>query len=320
MQDPFAPPSPNDRPFAGIELGGTKCICILAAGPEHILEQVRIDTGPPETTLGQVERVLGRWVAAHRPRAIGIASFGPLDLDPASPGYGSITTTPKPGWQGTALVLRLARFGLPIGLDTDVVGAALAEGRWGAARGLASHSYLTIGTGIGGGIVAGGRVLGGMSHSELGHIRVRRLPGDDWPGTCPFHGDCVEGLASGPAIEARAGRPASEIGADEDAIWHPVADAIAQLLHALVLTVMPHRILLGGGVIQRRPQLRQRIRALLLESLAGYIALPAITGDIERYIAAPALGDAAGPLGAIALAADACRTGAGAGAAADGCA
>ncbi len=291
--------------FAGIELGGTKCICILASGPGRIVEQVRIDTETPEATLSKVDGVIQRWVAEHRPRAIGIASFGPVDLDRGSPGYGSITTTPKPGWQGTALTPRFARFELPIGFDTDVVGAALAEGRWGAAQGLASHAYLTIGTGIGGGVVKEARAMSGLSHSEIGHVRVRRLPGDAFPGVCPFHRDCVEGLASGPAIAARAGRPAGEIGAGEEAIWHPVADAIAQMLHALVLTMMPHRILLGGGVMQRRPELLLRVRALLLESLAGYIALPAIVEQVDRYIAAPALGGDAGPLGAIALAADA---------------
>lgn len=296
--------------YAGVELGGTKCICILASGPDDVVATAKVDTTDPETTMAGIEAVLAEWNVGTRARALGIGSFGPLELDPAAPDYGYIVRTPKPGWSGTDVAGRLAAAtGLPAMLDTDVAGAALAEARWGAAQGLATHAYITVGTGIGVGLVAGGRTIRGLGHPEAGHLRIPRIAGDSWPGNCPYHGDCVEGLAAGPAIEARAGRRAGTLATD-DPVWDGVVHAVAMLLHNLVLTVSPQRILLGGGVPTKQPQLIPRIRTALVDSLAGYAQAGAIADDIERFVGPPALDDMAGPLGAIALAALAIRGGA----------
>lgn len=286
----------TDPLIAGIELGGTKIVCLLAQGPEAVVEEVRLPTLGPAETLGAIESVLDRWQGFA---AIGVASFGPLDIDPASSRWGSITATTKPGWSHTDVARRLiARYALPLGFHTDVVGAALAEAAWGAARGLADLAYVTVGTGVGAGLVAGGKPLGGLGHAELGHIRPRRLAGDDFAGACPFHGDCVEGLASGPAIAARAGRPATELAADDPA-WDMAADALAQLAQALVLTGVPRRIVWGGGVMDQ-PGLLPRVRTRLRESLGGYLSLAALD-DLESYLVPAALGGRAGPLGAVLL-------------------
>ncbi len=290
---------PDSRPLlGGVELGGTKCVCLLGTGPDDIRMRVSIPTGTdPDMSLRRIEQELRQGMAVHGPvGALGIASFGPLDLAPGSSAYGSITTTPKPGWRHTSVAPRLARgFEVPVGFDTDVNGAALAEHRWGAARGLADFAYVTVGTGIGVGLFVNGRLAHGFQHPELGHIRIARLAGDDWPGVCTFHGDCVEGLASGPAIAARAGVPAHLIAADH-AIWQPVAHALAQLLHTLVLATAPRRILVGGGVLQERPELFAQLRARLASSLNGYLTHEDLAGGLERYVAPPGL--AADALGA----------------------
>lgn len=291
--------------FAGVELGGTKCVCILASGPDGIVDTRRIPTTSPEETMTAIEAVLDEWRAGPGFAALGLGSFGPLDLDPASPQFGSITATTKPGWRDTVVAPRLAaRYGIPCAIDTDVAGAALAEGRWGGAIGLSSHVYVTVGTGVGAGIIVNGQPVRGLGHPEAGHMHVARMPGDDWPGACVFHGDCVEGLASGFAVEHRVGRNAGTLTAD-DPVWSTVAFAIAGLCHNLVMTVVPQRILIGGGVTTRQPQILPMVRAMLIDSLAAYGNVVAITGQIDRFIAPPALGDDAGPLGAIALAQDA---------------
>jgi fructokinase len=293
--------------LGGVELGGTKCICLLGSGPEDIRVRIVVPTGDdPAPTLDRIEQVLRDAVAAHGPiYALGIASFGPVDRTRSSPTYGFITSTPKPGWRNTPVADRLAEaFDVPVGFDTDVNGAALAEGRWGAARDLEDFAYITVGTGVGVGLVAGGRLVHGFGHPELGHIRVARKPGDSWRGVCSFHGDCVEGLASGGAIAARAGLPAHQVPADDSA-WESAAHALSQLLHTLVLATAPRRILVGGGVIEARPALLARVRRELLSSLNGYLDLEALAGSIERYVVPPGLGSLAGPLGALALAADA---------------
>jgi fructokinase len=293
--------------LGGVELGGTKCVCLLGTGPGDIRVQTSVPTGDdPAMTLGRIERILHDAVATHGPiHALGIASFGPLDLSRRSPTYGFITSTPKPGWGNTSVAERLAQaFDVPVGFDTDVNGAALAEGRWGAARNLEDFAYITVGTGVGVGLVAGGRLVHGFAHPELGHIRIARRPGDHWRGVCEFHGDCVEGLASGVAIAARAGMPALQIPADNPA-WGLAAHALAQLLHTLVLATAPRRILVGGGVIEARPALLDQVRRELLSSLNGYLDLQALAGNIDRYVVSPGLGTLAGPLGALALAADA---------------
>lgn len=268
--------------------------------------QERVATAEPEATLRHIESVFERWRQAHGPlRALGLATFGPLDLKPTSPGYGFITSTPKPGWRNTEVAGRFARkFGIPVGFNTDVNAAALAEGRWGAAKELHDYSYITVGTGVGVGSIVGGRPIYGMSHSELGHIRPVRMPGDQFPGHCVFHGDCVEGLASGPAIEARVGVPPDLLPADHP-VWDSVAYALGQLLHALVLATAPQRIFIGGGVMAAQQHLFDRVRTQLQESLAGYVVAIDVDRDLVRYVVPPGLGVLAGPLGALALAADA---------------
>jgi len=295
------------RLLGGVELGGTKCVCVIGMGPDDVRMRRQIPTGTsPNSTLRCIAEALQEGIAQHGPiAALGIASFGPIDLSPSSSTYGHIRKTAKPHWSNVPVALPLAReFGVPTGFDTDVSAAALAEGRWGAARGLQDFAYVTIGTGVGVGLVVAGRPATGFNHSELGHIRIARCAGDSFAGACVFHGDCVEGLASGHAIAARAGRPAADLSIDDPA-WEFVAHAIAQLLHTMVLSTAPRRILIGGGVTEARPELLPRIRELLVESLNGYIDLAFLTGGLENYVTAPGLGSMAGPLGALALAANA---------------
>ncbi len=289
--------APEHEPLiAGVELGGTKCVCILARGPSAIEDEVRLPTTKPDETLAAIEAVLDGWSGFV---GIGIASFGPVSIDAHSPDWGHIAVTTKPGWSGADVAGRLGkRYGLPVGFHTDVVGAALAEARWGAARGLADMAYVTVGTGVGAGLIAGGRPVDGLTHGEYGHLRPVRLAGDDWIGACPFHGACVEGLAAGPAIAARAGRPGDEVPHD-DPIWDGVAHALAQLAHALVLTGVPRRIVWGGGVMGDG-HLLPRMRTLLRASLGGYLPFPEIV-DGETFLVPAALGARAGPLGAIVL-------------------
>ena len=283
--------------IAGVELGGTKCNVILGSGPERIVEEVRIPTTSPAETLDAIEETLDKWRGFA---ALGIASFGPVAIDRDAGNWGSITATPKPGWADTDVAKRLAvRFRVPVGFDTDVAGAALAEARWGAAQGLADIAYVTVGTGIGVGLIAGGRPVEGLTHSELGHVRPVRLAGDDWGGVCPFHGACVEGLASGPAIAARTGHKAEELAADDPA-WDAVAHALAQMLHVVVLTGVPRRIVMGGGVMVGCQFLFPRVRQLLKASLNGYVPLAEVEA-IDTYVVPAALGNRAGPLGAILL-------------------
>jgi fructokinase len=298
--------SPSAKLLAGVELGGTKCVCILGTGPDDVRAIERLPTGEREETLREIEAVLDRWRSQYgAPRALGIASFGPVDLDRASPTFGFVTTTPKPGWRNTELAARFERrFGIPTGFDTDVNGAALAEGRWGGAIGLDDYAYITVGTGIGVGSIVRGRSIFGMCHTELGHIRVARKPGDGFAGSCRYHGDCVEGLCAGPAIEARAGLPPSKLPPDH-AAWEFVAHGLAQLMHTMVLTTSPKRIFLGGGVPAAQTHLFGRIQQELKRSLNGYVEVPELDQGLAQYIVPPGLGTMAGPLGALALAADA---------------
>lgn len=287
--------------LAGVELGGTKCVCVLATGSGEIVAQERVDTEAPDTTLPRIRSVLHEWFGAgHAIKALGLASFGPIDVDRASPGWGRIGQTPKPGWTGANIVSALSEgLGVPVVLDTDVNGAALAEMCWGAAVGISDYAYVTIGTGVGVGLIVGGKPICGFGHAELGHMRIARVPGDSWPGSCPYHGDCVEGLAAGPAIVARSGKQAGLI-AQDDPIWQLVGHAIAQMLHNIVLTATPRRIFLGGGVMSAQPQLFPIIRRELQASLAGYFSSPELD-RIDHYVVPPGLGTLAGPLGPIAL-------------------
>jgi fructokinase len=292
--------------YAGIEMGGTKCVCILGSGPNDIRAIERLPTRAYAETLTDIEGIIERWGMQYgKIRALGVASFGPLDLRTQSHTYGFVTTTAKAGWRNSDVARRLERrFGLPVGFDTDVNGAALAEGRWGAAVGLTDFAYVTVGTGIGVGMVVGGKTLVGMSHTELGHIRTARRPGDSFAGICTFHGDCVEGLASGPAIEARASMPASRIPEDHP-VWDCVAHDLGQLLHTMVLTTAPQRIFLGGGVLSGQLHLFGRIQKELSRSLNHYVEAEELEAGIARYIVPPGLGTMSGPLGAMALAVDA---------------
>jgi fructokinase len=291
--------------FAGVEMGGTKCVCVLGTGPDDMRAQEILPTRDSASTLGAIAKVLERWNASlGKIEAIGVAAFGPLDLRRSSRTYGRIGATPKEGWTGVDLAGFFANgFAVPVGFTTDVIGAALAEGRWGGARGLTDYAYVTVGTGVGVGMVAAGRPVLGCHHPELGHVRVVRCPGDDWPGSCRFHGDCVEGLASGPAIEARSGGSAAALPEDSP-VWDTVAHALGQLAHILVLSVAPQRILMGGGVLSAQPHLFPRIRSSFATSLNGYLDIPEVTSGLDLYIAPPGLGTRAGPLGALALAMD----------------
>ncbi|CAA9504975.1 MAG: Fructokinase [uncultured Sphingomonadaceae bacterium] len=289
-------------PLAGVELGGTKCVCTLARGPDTILDQRTVATTTPSETLPAIVAILRDWERTHGFDALGIASFGPLELDPDAPDYGRVLATTKPHWSGTDVRGILSSpFSAPVGFDTDVNGAALAEMRWGCARGVRDFAYVTVGTGVGVGLIVHGRPTRGVGHSEIGHVRVPRLPGDDAPSVCPFHEDCVEGLASGSALMARlAGRRVADLGPD-DPVWKPIVHTLALMCHTLVCATGPLCVAIGGGVISGQPQLLPRIEAALRDSLRGYMRL----GHREPYVIAPSLGAMAGPLGSIALAADA---------------
>jgi fructokinase len=292
--------------YAGVELGGTKCVCTLGTHPGDIREQQVVPTREPAVTLPAIAEILTRWNTQLAPfTALGIASFGPLELRRDSPNYGRIGATTKQHWDHCDLLGYFSRrFAVPVGITTDVIGAALAEGRWGDARGLSHFAYVTVGTGVGVGVVVGGKRLSGVHHPELGHVRVVRYPGDDWPGLCSFHGACVEGLASGPAIAARCGANAADLP-DDSQVWDTVSHALGQLLHILVMSVAPQRILIGGGVISTRPQLFPKIRQQLASSLNGFIDIAEIRTGLDTFIVPPGLGTRAGPCGALAVAADA---------------
>ena len=291
--------------YAGIELGGTKAIAVLAQG-DAIVERHSIPTGEPIATLSELRAILDDWAATAPLAGLGIASFGPIQLDPRDPKFGQILATPKPGWTGAPVAALLGEgLGCPIAIDTDVNGAALAEYRWGAAVGCDSLCYLTIGTGLGGGLLIGGQPVHGAMHPEIGHIRLRRVAGDTFPGTCPFHGDCIEGLVSGPALAARFGiDPAT--ASDDDPIWHHVAADIAELCCAILLTTSARRILFGGSVALSRAFILPWVREIVVAQLESY--LPFLTPVSVCEIIQPAgLGADAGPLGAIALALAASR-------------
>jgi fructokinase len=285
--------------YAGIEAGGTKFVCAVGTGPDDLVAETSFPTTGPEQTLGRaIDFVSGQGTVA----AIGVASFGPVDLHSGSPTYGFITSTPKPGWQGTDVLGPLRRaFGIPVAFDTDVNGAALAEGRWGAAQGLDTFAYVTVGTGIGVGAMVGGSLVHGLLHPEGGHLPVRRHPDDGFPGVCPYHGDCLEGLACGPALAGRWQRPANELGPDLDRAVRLEAWYLAQLAATLAYVISPQRIVFGGGVL-KLAGLLDATRTMLVELLNGYLDSPAITQHADRYLVAPGLGDRAGVLGGIALA------------------
>jgi fructokinase len=275
--------------FGGIESGGTKWEVAFGTGPDDVRATERIPTTTPEETIGRAVAFFEQ----HRPDAVGIGSFGPVDVSTSSPTWGYVTSTPKPGWANTDVGQAIRRrLSVPVAFDTDVNAAALAEHRWGAAVGLDTFCYITVGTGIGGGVMVGGRLLHGLTHPEFGHMRIPHdREADPFPGSCPYHGDCWEGLAAGPAIERRWGAPAQEL--DDPAVWMLEARYLAFGLVNVMSVLSPEAILLGGGVMMR-PGLVDLVRHEVHELVNGYVHLPRIE--------LPALGTRAGVLGAIALA------------------
>ena len=294
------------RFLGAVEAGGTKFVVAIGNDRGEILAQERFPTADPASTLAATCAILRQHGAAAGPlAAIGVASFGPVELDRTCTRYGFIGQTPKAGWSGIDITGPLAReFGCPIGFDTDVNAAALAEHRWGAARDIKNLVYLTVGTGIGGGVIVDGSPIHGLVHPEIGHIYPRRHALDlGFEGVCPFHGDCLEGVASGPAIIARTGASLQQLAATHSQ-WEIEADYLGQLCAQLVVTVSPQRIVMGGGVMsqtQLLPLIRQRMR----HWLGGYIDRPEILARVDRYVVAPELGDRAGVFGALVLAMDA---------------
>jgi fructokinase len=292
------------RLFGGIEAGGTKFVCLVGSAPDDIRAEIRYPTTTPNETLkGAIQffktqaKELGQEIDA-----IGVACFGPIDLRPDSPTYGYITSTPKTGWEYTNVVGPLREeLNVPVAFDHDVVVAGVGEGTWGAARGLSDFIYLTIGTGIGGGVITRGKPVHGLVHPEIGHMRLPHdLARDPFPGSCVFHGDCFEGLASGPSLEKRWGKPGRSLPPDHPA-WAIEAEYLAYAVQNLILNTSPEMVILGGGVMEQThlfPVIRKRV----LELLNGYIRSDKILNHIEEYIVPPGLGNRSGGLGSIAIA------------------
>lgn len=282
--------------YGAVELGGTKTLVAVGMGHDDLSPVERIETTDPDTTLSRVVAILDQKAVD----SVGVATFGPVELRRAHPDFGTITSTPKPGWSGTPVRKRLeAALGVPVGIDTDVNGAALGEGRWGAALGLSHFVYVTVGTGIGGGAVVGGETLAGLGHTEMGHLVVERHRDDDYSGRCPFHGGCLEGMASGPALEDRFGPVESW---DRARVLDLVVFYLAQGLRGMVYTLAPQRMIVGGGV-SKIDGFHEALAAGLADSLAGYPGIP--EHDEPGFVVAPSLGDRSGLAGALLLAAEA---------------
>lgn len=283
--------------YGTVELGGTKTLVSSGTTAEDLAEPHRLPTTKPDEVLAAViDHLSGQPIAS-----LGVASFGPLELRADHPDYGSISATPKPGWANTPILRVLSEaLDLPVSIDTDVNGAALGEGVWGAGRGLHELVYVTVGTGIGGGVVVGGSPLGALGHPEIGHIEVERLGGDTYPGRCPYHGGCLEGMASGPAIEDRFGP--HESWEDPSPPRDTAAFYVAQGVRNLIYTLAPQRVIVGGGV-SKIPGFHARLRTDLVRSLAGYPGLEEHTSD--AFVVAPGLGDHSGLVGGLVLAAGA---------------
>ncbi|MFB0844711.1 ROK family protein [Paenibacillus oleatilyticus] len=282
--------------IGGIEAGGTKFVCGVGNEQGEVVDSISFPTEDPETTLGKA-------IAYFKEKsvdAIGIGSFGPIDIRPGSPTYGYVTTTPKPGWGNVDFLGTLRReFDVPYGWNTDVNAAAFGEAAWGVAKGLKSCLYYTVGTGIGIGVFLEGRLVQGLVHPEGGHMLTRRHPGDDFAGLCPYHGDCLEGMASGPAIEARWNVKGHELPSNHPA-WEMEAYYIAQSITGAVLLNSPEKVVLGGGVMQQS-QLFPLIREAVKANLNGYVSASEIVERMDEYIVPPGLGQQAGLCGAFAL-------------------
>jgi fructokinase len=288
----------------GVETGGTTVVCAAAAGPTEIVEQVSVPTTTPQRTLAEVAAFVARHRAAGGLDAVGVGAFGPVDLDPHSRTFGVLGATPKRGWAGTRLLdpIREAA-GCPVALETDVTAAALGEQRHGAGVGLRDLAYVTVGTGIGLGAIVDGRPLHGTAHPEAGHLSVRRHPTDDFAGVCRLHGDCLEGLASGPAVAARWGRPAEALGDLLEPAVPVEASYLAQLVAAVLYVLSPARVVLGGGVAQM-PGLLDAVRRHAADLLAGALGDHPASDPSSGFLTQPALGSRAGVVGALVLAAD----------------
>ena len=289
--------------LGALEAGGTKMVCAIGDENGNIFERASFPTRMPEETLNE----LVGFFAERNIEALGIGSFGPLCLNPESPEYGNITTTPKPGWRNVPLRKTfIDALGVPVGIDTDVNAAALGEGRLGAGRRVNTLVYYTIGTGVGGGLYSDGRLHHGLVHPEMGHILLRPHPEDPAPdGFCPYHKGCLEGMACGTAIEKRWGKSARELPEDHIA-WDIEAEYLAQMCVNTIVMVLPGRIVLGGGVMHQQ-HLFPKIRRRTLELLGGYVADSAITEHIDEFIVSPGLGDNAGAVGSMLLALEAMK-------------
>jgi fructokinase len=289
--------------YGGVEAGGTKWVLAIGDGPDDVRETVTFPTTTPEETLARTAAFFGQNGGIA---ALGIGSFGPIDALRSSPTWGRITTTPKPGWAHTDVAGALGQaLDVPVAFDTDVNAAALAEQRWGAAIGLDTFCYITIGTGIGGGGMSNGRLMHGLLHPEYGHMRIphdREL--DPFEGVCPYHGDCFEGLAAGGAIRERWGKRGEDLA--DPAVWELEAHYVALGLVNVICTLSPQRIILGGGV-PKQPTLLPLVRDQVRTLLAGYIDADELDDGLDEFIVPPALGDRAGVLGAIELARTATR-------------
>ncbi|HSM26152.1 MAG TPA: ROK family protein [Anaerolineaceae bacterium] len=290
--------------YGGIEAGGTKFVCVIANNPDDILAEKRFPTTSPEETINNAILFFIDNIKHHdiKLKSLGIGSFGPIDLNPASATYGCITSTPKKGWRDINLVQPIQeKLQIPILFDTDVNAAAVGEGKWGAARDVENFLYFTIGTGIGGGAIINGKPLHGLIHPEMGHIILNQNQlKDRFIGSCPFHRNCFEGLASGPAIEERWGSAANNLEINHPA-WELEADYIAQAMSNYICCFSPQKIILGGGVMQQL-HLFPMIQKKTVEYLNGYIQSDMIMSNMDQFIIRPGLGNQAGMLGAIALA------------------
>ncbi len=290
--------------FAGIEAGGTKIICLVGQNAQHVFDQVSIPTTTPQENLPSILQFFKQSEHRFEPiKAIGIAAFGPVDVNPDSSTYGQVGLTPKLAWQGFGWVEALQQaFSIPVRVDTDVNAAALGEWTWGAAKQLDTFLYITVGTGIGGGGMINGRLLHGRFHPEMGHIRIPHdRQADPFQGCCPFHGDCLEGLASGEAMRLRWGEKAQNLP-DSHPAWELETHYLALALTNFIFSFSPQRILLGGGILKHAGLLKA-IRQKTLEYAAGY--LPYLEQEMDQLILPPQLGDFAGSCGALALAAKA---------------
>lgn len=292
----------EDTLIGAVEAGGTKFVLAVASHEGRIIERARIDTRTPAETFPEMAAFFAAAQAKHAPLSgIGIASFGPIDLERASPTFGAFTTTPKPGWSGARLQDALAGLEVPLAIDTDVNGAALGEWLGGAGQGCETLAYTTVGTGIGTGVLHQGQSRGGISHLEAGHLRPPRDPArDPFAGRCPFHSDCLEGLASGPAIIDRWGASLDSVAATNPDAVPLIASYLADLAVSLVLLHMPDRLIFGGGVM-KAPGLLDSLRAQTEARLGGYVRHDRLDPGLANYIVTPGLGDDAGITGAIEL-------------------